>query len=98
MKDYQIESIKQFYKNTKNTKTTPKNKLKTQIVIFEECYGLKANSLQQAEQEYQKMFNQHIKTHDIHDLEWYTVRECSDKGYYDLLVKHTYLEEDMIGE
>jgi len=67
--------------------------LKKEVVVFEGCQWLEADSLAEAEIEYTKMFNKHIKDHNLeNELKWVGVEEGMGEcaGCYNLYVRQYY--------
>ena len=70
-----------------------KNKLKNEVVIFEGCQNLEADSLAEAEIEYTEMFNKHIQDNKLeNNLKWVGVEEGMGEcaGSYNLYVRQYY--------
>ncbi len=70
-----------------------KNKLKNEVITFEGCQALVADSLAEAEIKYTEMFNEFIKDYGLeNELKWVGVQENMGEcaGTYDLLVRQYY--------
>ncbi len=93
-----LNQFNQFNQLIDDDDTIQKNNIKSEIITFEDCQCLIADSLAEAEKKYRKMFNDYVKEHGKgYGLEWVRVVENMGDyaGTYDLLLKEYFLSEDL---